>query len=73
MRYTILALIIAVFAVSSCEKPIDYEKEKAAIIAVINEETNAYLARDFEACCATHVHDSLNMRFGRPGADDRAG
>ncbi len=63
MRYTILALIVALFAVTSCEKPMDYEKEKAAIIAVINEETNAYLARDFEACCATHVHDSLNMRL----------
>lgn len=63
MRYTILILFIAAIAVSGCEKPIDYEKERAAIIAVINEETNAYLARDFAACCATHVHDSLNMRL----------
>jgi hypothetical protein len=64
MRYTILlTLTIATFAVTGCEKPIDYEKERAAIIAVINEETDAYLARDFEACYATHVHDSLNMRL----------
>ena len=63
MRYTILSLIIASFIVTGCEKPIDYDKEKAAIIAVINQETDAYLARDFEGCCATHVHDSLNMRL----------
>jgi len=70
MRYTILsALIIAAFAITGCEKAIDYEKEKAAIISVINQETEAYLARDFEACCATHVHDSLNMRL-TAGADN---
>jgi hypothetical protein len=64
MRYTIL-LTLAVIAVSftACEKPIDYEKERAAIIEVINLETDAYLARDFETCRATHVHDSLNMRL----------
>jgi hypothetical protein len=70
MRYTTLsALIVALFAFSGCEKAIDYEKEKAAIIAVINQETDAYLARDFETCCATHVHDSLNMRL-TAGADN---
>jgi hypothetical protein len=70
MRYTILStLVIAAFAVTGCKKPIDYEKERAAIIAVINEETDAYLARDFEACYATHVHDSLNMRL-TAGADN---
>ena len=64
MRYTILSvLIIAALAITGCEKAIDYEKERAAIIAVINLETDAYLARDFETCCSTHVHDSLNMRL----------
>ncbi len=45
------------------------EKEKAAIIKVINKETDAYLDRDFEAMYATHVHDSLNMRL-TAGADN---
>lgn len=64
MRYTILfILVIAAVSFTACEKPIDYEKERADIIAVINLETDAYLARDFETCCATHVHDSLNMRL----------
>jgi hypothetical protein len=70
MKYTILStLFIAALVVTGCEKPIDYEKERAAIIAVVNEETDAYLARDFEACYATHVHDSLNMRL-TAGADN---
>jgi len=44
------------------------EKEKKAIIKVINQETETYLARDFEGMSATHVHDSLNMRLSA-GAD----
>ncbi len=64
MRYTILfILVIAAVSFTGCEKPFDIEKERTAIIAVINLETDAYLARDFETCCATHVHDSLNMRL----------
>jgi hypothetical protein len=70
MRYSILvltALVVGLF--SSCEQAIDMEKEKAAIIKVIDEETNAYLERDFEAMYATHVQDSLNMRL-TAGADN---
>ena len=70
MRYSILVLATLAAAIfSGCEQAIDMEKEKAAIIKVINEETDAYLARDFEAMYATHVHDSLNMRL-TAGADN---
>ncbi len=70
MRYTILsALIIAAFALSGCEKAIDYEKEKAAIIAVMEKETLTYIERDFEGMFSTHVQDSLNMRL-TAGADN---
>ena len=70
MRYTILAvLIIAAFAVTGCEKAIDYEKEKAAIIAVMEMETQTYIDRDFEGMFSTHVQDSLNMRL-TAGADN---
>jgi hypothetical protein len=58
-----MALAILVMAFSGCNKAIDYEAERAAIIKVINEETDAYLARDFDAVVATHVQDSLNMRL----------
>ncbi len=64
MKYTILfALIIAVFAISGCEKAIDYEKEKAAIIALMEKETQTYIDRDFDGMFSTHVQDSLNMRL----------
>jgi len=64
MKYTILfAFILAAFAFAGCEQPIDYEKEKAAIIAVMEKETQSYIDRDFEAMYSTHVQDSLNMRL----------
>ncbi|MCK4746759.1 MAG: hypothetical protein KAT15_06990 [Bacteroidales bacterium] len=70
MRYSILVLAALVAGLfSGCEQTIDIEKEKAAIIKVIKEETDAYLKRDFEAMYATHVHDSLNMRL-TAGADN---
>ena len=70
MRYSLLFLtLIIALMVSGCEVAVDEEKEKAAIIEVINTETETYLARDFEAMFATHVHDSLNMRL-TAGADN---
>jgi hypothetical protein len=70
MRYTILsALIITAFAISGCEKALDYEKEKAAIIAVMEKETQTYIDRDFEGMFSTHIQDSTNIRL-TAGADN---
>jgi hypothetical protein len=70
MRYTILlVLAIATVMFTGCEQPIDYEAEKAAIIAVMEKETQTYIDRDFEAMFSTHVQDSLNMRL-TAGADN---
>ena len=70
MRYTILSsLIIAAFAISGCEKPLDIEKEKAAIIAVMEKETQTYIDRDFEGMYSTHIQDSTNIRL-TAGADN---
>jgi hypothetical protein len=64
MKYTILsAFILIAIAFTGCEQPIDYEKEKAAIIAVMEKETQTYIDRDFEGMFSTHVQDSLNMRL----------
>ena len=64
MKYTILSvLVLAAIAFTGCEQPIDYEKEKAAIIAVMEKETQSYIDRDFEAMFSTHVQDSLNIRL----------
>lgn len=70
MKTKLLALItIILIAGSSCQKKIDVEKEKAAIIAVIEEETNAFYDRDIDGLAATHVQDETNMRLdvGRYG------
>ena len=70
MRYLIIATtVMLTVAFSGCEQALDMEKEKAAIIKVINQETESYLERDFDAMYATHVHDSLNMRL-TAGADN---
>jgi len=70
MKYlTLLLAASMVLIFSGCKETIDYEKERQAIIDVINRETDAYLERDFEAVYETHVHDSLNMRL-TAGADN---
>ena len=70
MRYTILStLLIAAFAISGCEKALDIEKEKAAIIAVMEKETQTYIDRDFEGMFSTHIQDSTNLRL-TAGADN---
>jgi len=64
MRYTILFILaIALTGVIGCEQEINMDKERSAIIAVINQETDAYLERDYESVYAAHVQDSLNMRL----------
>ncbi len=70
MRYSLLFIaIVFVTLTTGCEQTIDMEKENAAIIEVINLETDAYLARDFETMYSTHLQDSLNMRL-TAGADN---
>jgi hypothetical protein len=70
MRYTILcSLAIVALTFSGCQTPLDYEKERAAIIEVMEKETQSYIDRDFEAMYSTHVHDSLNIRL-TAGADN---
>ncbi len=70
MRYTILCMLaIIIVAFTGCEQPLDYEKEKAAIIEVMNKETQTYIDRDFEGMYSTHVQDSTNIRL-TAGADN---
>jgi hypothetical protein len=64
-----VSLAIVILAIAACKPTVDYEKERAAIIEVIQEETDAYLARDYDRLCAVHVQDSLNMRL-TAGADN---
>ena len=62
-KYFFVLFALILLAGTSCQEKIDIEKEKAAIIAVIEEETNAYLARDLDRLVATWVQDETNIRL----------
>ena len=62
-KYVIVLFALILLAGTSCQEKIDIEKEKAAIIAVIEEETNAYLDRDFDRFAATYVQDETIIRL----------
>ena len=68
-KYVFVLFALILLAGTSCQEKIDIEKEKAAIIAVIEEETNAYLDRDFDRLVATWVQDETNidLRAGKSG------
>jgi len=61
-------MLIALLTVS-CQDEVDIAAEKAAIIEVINEETEAFLDYNMEKVKSYYVQDSLNFRL-TTGADD---
>ena len=64
MKKTISVLCAFLLLVNySCKEKIDFEKAKAAIMAVIEEETASYYASDFERWCATQIQDSTSTRI----------
>ena len=64
MKKYLFPLIILIFlAGTSCQEEIDIEKEKAAIIAVIEKETEAFFDCDIDRLSATHVQDETNIRL----------
>jgi len=60
--FTILALVLLA-GTTFCQKKVDIEKEKEAILALITEETNAYHDKDFERFAACYVQDETNIRI----------
>ena len=64
MKTQLLTLIsLVLLAATACEQKIDVEKEKAAIIAVIEEETNAYVDADFDRLANTYLQDETCTRL----------
>lgn len=63
MKRTLFLLSIPVFFSISCEEKIDYEKEKAAIIEVIEEETKAFFDSDINRLASYHIQDESNIRL----------
>lgn len=59
--FTLFALVL--LAGTSCQEKIDIEKEKEAIMAVIQEEGDAAAVFDLERLTAVHVQDSLDTRL----------
>lgn len=58
----VLAILIPLGVL--CQGKVDNEKEKAAIIALIEEETASYYASDFDRWAATQVQDETNISTG---------
>ena len=55
-------LAIVLLTGTSCEQKINVEKEKEAILAVLQEEGAAMIAKDKERVFDVHVRDSLETR-----------
>ena len=51
------------FLLFSCQEKIDIEKEKAAIIEVLEQETEAFFDYDIDRLASFHVQDETNMRL----------
>ena len=62
-NYLLTLFAIILLAGTSCQEKIDIEKEKEAIMAVIQEEGDAFAAKDMERLFAVHVQDSLDTRL----------
>jgi hypothetical protein len=58
---TILAILV--IAGTSCEQAVNVEKEKEAIMAVLEEEGAAVLAQDKDRLFALHVKDDFETRL----------
>lgn len=58
-------IIIALLFLScySCQKKVDVDKEKAAVIAVLNAEGSTFAANDLEGLFALHIQDSTATRM----------
>ena len=70
MKKYLISLIVLVFlAGTSCQEKIDIEEEKKAIIAVIEEETDAAVHSDYERWANTYVQDETNIRLSASSND----
>ena len=62
-KYVLTILALVLLAGTSCQKKVDIEKEKEAILALITEETQAYHDKDYERFAACYVQDENNIRI----------
>ena len=72
MKNSIVSLLsLLLICGTSCHEIIDIESEKVSIIKVIEEETDAYIKKDYERWAKTYVQDETNVRLsaGKSGFD----
>jgi len=62
ISFKVLFAIIVLIGIS-CQEKIDIEKEKVAIIAVIEAETEAFFDSDINRLASFHVQDESNIRL----------
>ena len=62
-KTSFIFIAVSLLACYSCQEKIDVEKEKAAIIEVLNDEGSAFAANDLERVFALHVQDELATRL----------
>lgn len=60
--------ILLVLVLASCAPTIDTEKEKAAILAVLQEEGDAFSAADMNRIAATHTANAQDVRLAWDGS-----
>ena len=64
MKYFLNTIsILYILILFSCTEKIDFEKEKAAIIEVIEAETEAFFDSDIDRLGSYHIRDSSNIRL----------
>jgi hypothetical protein len=64
MKKNIIPLTVLVaLGLLSCQEKIDIEKEKAAIIEVIENETEAFFDYDIDRLGSFHIQDESNIRL----------
>ena len=62
-KYPMTLFTIFLLVIFSCQEKIDIEAEKSAVIAVIEEETDAYVDADFPRFTDTYVQDETCVRL----------
>jgi len=70
MKKNVISLfVLALIVCTSCQETIDFEKEKEAIKAVIENESNSYLAKNFDQQMKSFLQDEsfVGITAGKNG------
>jgi ketosteroid isomerase-like protein len=61
LRIVLVSLIALLF--SACQPKVDMEREKEAVKSVIQQEVDAFIAKDMNKLAGLYVQDELNTRL----------